>query len=85
MRLRQLVPLRVRRPRASAARRVHLRRAGAGFGSGAPTTTSEDNRAIACLQENPKKPGTACNLRYEAYKWPTVAEFLEERHAASPT
>ena len=35
--------------------------------------------AIACLQENPKKPGTACNLRYEAYKSATtVAEFLEK-------
>ena len=34
-------------------------------------------RAIACLQENPKKPGTACNLRYEAYKSATtVSEFL---------
>ena len=30
-------------------------------------------------QENPKKPGTACNLRYEAYKSATtVAEFLEK-------
>ena len=36
-------------------------------------------RALACLQENPKKPGTACNLRYEAYKSATtVAEFLEK-------
>ena len=32
-----------------------------------------------CVQENPKKPGTACNLRYEAYKSATtVAEFLEK-------
>ena len=30
-------------------------------------------------QANPKKPGTACNLRYEAYKSATtVAEFLEK-------
>ena len=37
----------------------------------------EETRAIACLQENPKKPGSACNLRYEAYKSATsVAEFL---------
>ena len=34
---------------------------------------------LAGVQENPKKPGTACNLRYEAYKSATtVAEFLEK-------
>ena len=53
---------------------------GAGFGfRRAYDDDDEDNRALACLQENPKKPGTACNLRYEAYKAATtVAEFLEK-------
>ena len=53
---------------------------GAGFGfRRSYDDDDEDNRAIACLQENPKKPGTACNLRYEAYKSATtVAEFLEK-------
>ena len=52
---------------------------GAGFGFRRAYDDDEDSRAIACLQENPKKPGTACNLRYEAYKSATtVAEFLEK-------
>ena len=52
---------------------------GAGFGFRRAYDDDEDNRAIACLQANPKKPGTACNLRYEAYKSATtVAEFLEK-------
>ena len=51
---------------------------GAGFGfRRAYDEEDEETRAIACLQENPKKPGSACNLRYEAYKSATsVAEFL---------
>ena len=52
---------------------------GAGFGFRRSYDDEEDTRALACLQENPKKPGTACNLRYEAYKSATtVAEFLEK-------
>ena len=52
---------------------------GAGFGFRRAYDDDEDTRALACLQENPKKPGTACNLRYEAYKSATtVAEFLEK-------
>ena len=53
--------------------------AGFGFRRAYDDEDSDDDRAIACLQENPKKPGTACNLRYEAYKSATtVAEFLEK-------
>ena len=53
--------------------------AGFGFRRSYDDEDNDDNRAIACLQENPKKPGTACNLRYEAYKSATtVAEFLEK-------
>ena len=38
-----------------------------------------DTQPIACRQENPKLQGTACNLRYEAYKSATtIAEFLEK-------
>jgi len=52
---------------------------GAGFGFRRAYDDDEDTRALACLQANPKKPGTACNLRYEAYKSATtVAEFLEK-------
>ena len=53
--------------------------AGFGFRRSYDDEDNDDNRAIACLQENPKKPGTACNLRYEGYKSATpVAEFLEK-------
>ena len=53
--------------------------AGFGFRRAYDDEDDNDNRALACLQENPKKPGTACNLRYEAYKSATtVAEFLEK-------
>ena len=53
--------------------------AGFGFRRAYDDEDDDDDRAIACLQENPKKPGTACNLRYEAYKSATtVAEFLEK-------
>ena len=39
----------------------------------------EDSRAIACLQENPKKDQSKSWVRYEAYKSATtVAEFLEK-------
>ena len=51
--------------------------AGFGFRRAYDDEDDDDNRAIACLHENPKKPGSACNLRYEAYKSATtVAEFL---------
>ena len=53
--------------------------AGFGFRRAYDDEDDDDDRALACLQENPKKPGTACNLRYEAYKSATtVAEFLEK-------
>ena len=53
---------------------------GAGFGFRRSYDEDDEGaRTLACLQENPKKPGTACNLRYEAYKSATtVAEFLEK-------
>ena len=53
---------------------------GAGFGfRRAYDDDDEDNRAIACLQENPKKDQSKSWVRYEAYKSATtVAEFLEK-------
>ena len=50
---------------------------GAGFGfRRSYDEDEEDNRAIACLQENPKKDQSKSWVRYEAYKSATtVAEF----------
>ena len=66
---------------SAAARRAPRPVRARASASGAPTTTRTMTTTARsrASRRTPKKPGTACNLRYEAYKSATtVAEFLEK-------